>query len=98
MAEGATRQASNGLRATEQLAASLANRRASLTVPNKPMVATATTSLGINSRDLGRRHIGQPLGAEQRGNGHRASKSKPRTMTEGRATMDRRQAAGALQP
>ena len=65
MAEGATRQAINGLRATEQLAASLANRRASLTVPNKPMVATATTSLGINSREMGRRHIGQPFGRDE---------------------------------
>ena len=62
MAEGATRQASIGLRATEQLAASLAVRRASLTVPNKPMVATATNSLAEHSRELGRRHIGQPFG------------------------------------
>ena len=62
MAEGATRQASNGLRATERLAACLANRRASLTVPNKPMVATATTQLASYSPGSGRRHIGQPFG------------------------------------
>ncbi len=32
-------------------------------VPNKPMVATATTWLDRYTPDSGRRHIGQPLGS-----------------------------------
>lgn len=35
-------------------------------VPNKPMVATATTQLASNSPDSGRRHIGRPLGSAVR--------------------------------
>ena len=42
--------------------------------PNKPMVATAPTSLEMHSRRSWRRHIGQPLGShdEQRCGGQRA--------------------------
>jgi hypothetical protein len=37
-----------------------------VSVPNKPMVATATTRLASYSSDSLRRHIGQPLGCGER--------------------------------
>ena len=70
---GLTRRATgNGLRATERLAVAPVDQPTGPAGPNKPMVATATTSLGINSRELGRRHIGQPLGSPERREERRA--------------------------
>ncbi len=43
---------------------SLVPARATSGVPNKPMVATATTWLASNSTNPLRRHIGRPLGRE----------------------------------
>ena len=60
MAAGATKQAAGDGRGAVGRAP-----RGSTRVPrrpNKPMVATATSSLAEHSRELGRRHIGQPFG------------------------------------
>ena len=45
-------------------------------VPNKPVLPTATTSLNYYPLGPLRRQTGRPLGAERRGSGLRTSKSK----------------------
>ena len=67
-------------------------------MPNKPVLPTALTSLAEYSIGSMRRQTGQPLGAERQGNGFPASRRKTWTATEGRATMDWRQAAEARRP
>lgn len=60
---------------SERRCDALATGTSTSSVPNKPMVATATIWLASYSSNSLRRHIGQPLGRERRATDPRRSPS-----------------------